>query len=846
MTRRTGLLTLGLLVAACCSVLLVAQTPPPGMGPEQFTGAAKEWPVVGGDWSNRRYSALTQITPANVTQLRGAWVSDTFVDGATSRAMPVVRDGLMFVTTQTRIYALDAKTGRTVWIRDPARNTKLGAPEPGYAGELAVTIAVMKNGQIIPSAQGVGVAQGLVFVGLWGGEVVALREKTGELVWRSQVGDDPAPMGQGVSAAVTYAAGMIFVGTSNGDFGNRTRMAALDAATGRKLWQFFVVPGPGERGHETWAQDNEVWKVGGGGIWRTAAIDPELGLVYFGTGNAFPPYGGEMRPGDNLYISSVVAVEMKTGKYRWHQQLIHHDMWEGDVRQPVILFDAIFGGRMRKALAAMRTDGYFFLYDRATGAPLIPIEERPVPQSSAVKSSPTQPFPVGVKRMLPDCSAWDGEVPKEWRAVSHVDFSCREFVPPSPTTGLPQYVSPGGGGGTGSMSYSPQTGYLYVFASGGGFEWKTQRPKDPFFFGPGTSVQIPGRRRADSVSVLAAIDSHSGAVVWTKPTPTNGPGFGGSLVTATGLLIYPVPQDGTLQVRDAKTGDSLFALPTGGAANGGGAPTTYEIDGEQYVAVAWGPQVRAFKLGGSVPVPTAAPTRPTTTRREGADSAGFSGPVQASDVITTATLMQDLGNDGGTRYDIDQYAFKPYRTRVKVGRVVWGNNGSVGIHTIVALDGSWTTGPIQPGKTIAVLFTKPGAYGYYCKEHPWSYGEVIVEEDTSASAGEVAFPDAQVARGQAQYNQHCSQCHGGNLAGVGASPALSGGAFLDRWGRGTLGDLFTHVRTTMPQQRPGSLADETYLDILTFVMRSNNVQGSSAELKVQSDALKKPIESTGK
>src|SRR5262245_39576559 len=287
-------------LAALLSALLVAQTPTPVPTGDQFTAAGKEWPVVGGDWSNRRYSALTHVTAANVKQLRGAWVSEPFVDGATSRAMPVVRDGLMFVTTQTRIYALDAKTGRLVWVRDPASGTKLGAPEPGYPSELGVTIAVMKNGQIVPSAQGVAVAQGLVFAGLWGGEVIALREQTGELVWRSQVGDNPAPMGQGVSAAVTYAAGMIFTGTSNGDFGNRTRFAALDAATGRKLWQFFVVPGPGERGHDTWPRDNEVWKIGGGGIWRIAAVDPTLGLVYFCTGNGFPPYGGEVRAGDNL------------------------------------------------------------------------------------------------------------------------------------------------------------------------------------------------------------------------------------------------------------------------------------------------------------------------------------------------------------------------------------------------------------------------------------------------------------------------------------------------------------------------------------------------------------------
>src|SRR5262249_37025750 len=153
------------------------------------------------------------------------------------------------------------------------------------------------------------------------------------------------------------------------------------------------------------------------------------------------------------------------------------------------------------------------------------------------------------------------------------------------------------------MSYSPQTGYLYVLASGGGYDWKTRRAADPFFFGAGGGVRIPNRRRGDAVSLLAAIDGRTGAVAWTKDTPTRGPGFGGTLVTATGLLVYAVPLDGTLEVVDAKTGASLLVLPTGGAPNGGGAPSTYEIDGEQYIAVAWGPQVRAFKLGGALAVP---------------------------------------------------------------------------------------------------------------------------------------------------------------------------------------------------------------------------------------------------
>ena len=828
-------------VAMSGSVVGQSATP---LRDDRFTSSGEEWPLVGGDWGNQRYSTLSQINAQNIKNLRGAWISDRLADAATSRAMPVVRDGLMFITTQTRVHALDARTGQTVWSHNPATDdaTTAGEVVPGEPGFEAVTgfrIAVMKGGQIVPNTQGVAVAEGLVFVGLYGGEVIALREKTGERVWRQQVGDDPPARGQGISAAVSYANGVVFTGTVNGDFGNRTRAAALDAATGRILWRFYVVPGPGGPGHETWPQDSENWKIGGGGIWKVAAIDQDLGLVYYGTGNAFPGYAGELRAGDNLYTSSVLALEMLTGKLRWHRQLIHHDLWEGDMRQPLVLYDIEMDGRTRKAIGALRTDGYYFIFDRETGEPLIPIEERPVPQDRTVNTAPTQPYPVGIKRMVPDCTEWDGVVPAEWKAAAPpgFQFRCSDFVPPSPNITMPQYVMPGGSTGTAPMSYSPKTGYLYMFASGGSFRWRTRRAPDPNFFGAGSSVRIPGRRPA-GLNLLGALDGRTGEVVWKKDARRIALGLGGTLVTASGLLIYTVPADGTLEMVDASTGDLLFAMPTGASpGSGGGAPTTYEIDGEQYVAVAWGPEVRAFKLGGTLPMAAVSPRAASAPETSGTESREFSGRIQDTDAIEVATLIQDLGNNGGTRYFVDEYAFNPYRARVEVGeRVVFGNNGTV-THTVVALDGSWTTGPIIAAQNVALLFHTAGNYGYYCKDHPWSYGQVIVENAEAETRGNAAFPDTQVARGQAEYNERCSQCHGGNLGGIGTTPALIGGAFMGHWNASSIGDLFGLTRTTMPQGSPGSLADQTYLDILAFVLRANEFSGPSDELRTDSESL---------
>src|SRR6185436_17954728 len=170
--------------------------------------------------------------------------------------------------------------------------------------------------------------------------------------------------------------------------------------TGKKAWEFFVVPGPEDAGHETWPP-SDSWKTGGGAIWLVGAADPDLGLVYFGTGNGVPQYAGDTRAGDNLYLCSVVALEIKTGKLRWHYQTIRHDIWEADIAESPVLFDTQIGGRARKGIAAMRTDGYLFMLDRETGKPLMQMEERKVRQDARSHTVASQPYPVGADGLQP-------------------------------------------------------------------------------------------------------------------------------------------------------------------------------------------------------------------------------------------------------------------------------------------------------------------------------------------------------------------------------------------------------------------------------------------------------------
>ena len=206
-----------------------------------------------------------------------------------------------------------------------------------------------------------------------------------------------------VSAAPTYVDGMVLGGLASGDAGIKGRFVALDAKTGKLKWQFNTIPLPGEAGHDTWPADSDAWTHGGAGVWMNPSVDPALGIVYFGTSNASPQYGGEVRPGDNLYTVTALALDLKTGKEKWHFQPLHHDIWEGDLGTPLVLYDQIFDGKLRKAIAILRTDGEMFVLDRATGKPIIPVEERPVKQDPRLATAPTQPYSVGIDKVGPNC-----------------------------------------------------------------------------------------------------------------------------------------------------------------------------------------------------------------------------------------------------------------------------------------------------------------------------------------------------------------------------------------------------------------------------------------------------------
>ena len=661
-----------------------------GQVPESGRGhSAQDWPLVGGDWSSSRYSTLTDITTETVDRLGGAWVT-SLEGGAASRATPVVKDGVLYLPAGANIFAIDAGTGETIWRW-----------QPGSA-----------DAQMVPSWQGVGLGENLVFVGLRSSQVAALRQDTGELVWAESVGSVPQQSGETVTTAPMYAQRKVFVGVANGDSGGQGRVVALDAATGEIAWTFFVVPRPGEFGHDTWPQDSNTWKLGGGGVWLVGTVDPDLGMVYFSTGNPVPMFGGEIRAGDNLFTASVLALDIETGQRRWHYQVVRHDVWDADIATPLLLYEAQVDGQPRKALAAMRADGFLFLFDRETGESLLPIEERPVPQDEHQRTAATQPFPVGAESILPDCSFWRDRVPPPFQ------LSCSGFTPPSvdqhtivaPGVPIPRVrVTP--------MSYSPQTGYIY--AQGQAMVGRARRFADPWLVNTrDVQLTLPG-----PVGIIAAVDPRTSRVVWKHEVPSARLGTSGPLTTAGGLMFRGAP-DGLVEAYDARTGDRVWAFQTAaaGARMRPGPAVAYELDGAQFIAIAMGRELWAFGLDGTEPA------RGVPVEDPWADLPPRGSAPRETRQIETATLIESPSwAVGGRRYAIEEHGFNPIRALVTVGtRVRFVNNGEIA-HTVAARDGSWTTGTLEPATWEFVTFDEPGTLLYHCTDHLWAIGEITVE-----------------------------------------------------------------------------------------------------------------------
>jgi alcohol dehydrogenase (cytochrome c) len=504
---------------------------------------AGDWLMVRRTWDGWGYSPLDEVTPANVGRLQPAWVVSTGVTNG-HEAPPIVNNGVMFVATPgNQVIALDAKNGATLWR---------------YKRPLADDVVLLHG-----TSRGVALSGGKVFFAAAEAVLVALDARTGKEVWTATVEDNRS--GYYMSVAPLVADGKVMVGASGGEMGVRGFVAAYDVESGTPLWKTYTVPAPGEPGSETWPK-GEQWKTGGGSIWVTGAYDPATKLAFWGTGNG-GPWMGDQRPGDNLYTSSTIAIDVTTGAIKGHFQYHPNDSWDWDEVSPPILVDYTRGGRTVKGLIDVARDGYLWFLERSAGA-ITFVEGTPYVKQNVFRS-------LDPKTGRPD-----------------VDPARQ------PGTGRDSEFCPSHWGGKNwpPIAFSPKTRMIYIPANENLCGRMSGRPVT-YTAGRGFTGAIsalllaPG---ADHIGEVQAWNVDTGKRVWTH-TFASSSNWGPMLATAGGLVFSGGTQDRLFRAFDAATGAVLWQFPT----NSGivGQPSSFMVDGRQYIAVqsGWGVDAKTMQ-----------------------------------------------------------------------------------------------------------------------------------------------------------------------------------------------------------------------------------------------------------
>lgn len=496
------------------------------------------WPVFGGTYANQRYASLNQVNRRNVGELVPAWIFQTEVNGSFSTT-PLVIDNVMYLTTpESGVIALNAGTGEELWRFEPELGTRLLCCGP--------------------ENHGVAAWHDKVFVGTLDARLIALDHRSGEVVWEITVAEPGR--GHSLTMAPLAADGRIIIGVSGGEFGIRGFLDAYDVEDGDRVWRWYTVPAPDEAPNGWWGEWRELgpfgeplnrdivqeiqdsarvpnaWERGGGAVRMTPAYDPESRTLFFGVGHPAPNLDGSVRPGDNLYTSSIVALDATEGSLRWYFQYVPHNRWDLDASSPPFLFEQ--GGR--RFVGHAGKTGWLYVLDAESGEPLLRSENF-VPQENLF----TPPTTEGV-RMLPGAD---------------------------------------GGAAWSPAAYSPRTGLAYVLGIHQPMIFS--RSTQPFQQGQlwlgGSFTLLPDEER---YGTLSAIDLRTGQIRWQHRVPE--PLLGSALVTA-GDVLFVGQGHGTFDAFDAATGDLLWQFHAGAGVHGG--PVTYTVGGVQYVAVAAGGHV---------------------------------------------------------------------------------------------------------------------------------------------------------------------------------------------------------------------------------------------------------------
>jgi len=498
-----------------------------------------EWLTYSGAFNGWRHTSLAEITPANVAHLRIRWVKQFDIKDPKIEATPLVVDGAIFTVPEAgHVLALDAKTGDAIWeYRRP-----MPADLPlGYG----------------PVNRGLAISGSTIFLGSLEGYLVAINANDGKVVWQTQV-SNPSD-GYTITGAPLVVNHSVVVGVSGGEYKTRGFLVAYDVSTGEQQWKFDAIPGPGEVGHETW--ENDAWRTGGGGTWVTGSYDPSSDLLYWGVGNPSPAFSGDLRPGDNLFTDSVIALHASTGKLAWYFQFTPHDERDTDSAQTPILVDLLVNGEVRKVICWPNRNGFYYVLDRSTGEFLVGAPFIELTWAKGLTST-GRPIP----------------------AVADNVSTAGRLTKPG-INGATNWQNP---------AFDQQRGTIFVPALDSSSVFTKAAPNEVesdqkgYFVGSGWSQTVAGSHK------VVALDGATGRRKWDYSAPS-GAGwdgdYSGLLSTEAGLVFGA--SGGVCFALDADTGREVWRLPLGGITKS--APISFTVDGRQVIMVAAGRAL--FELG---------------------------------------------------------------------------------------------------------------------------------------------------------------------------------------------------------------------------------------------------------
>jgi alcohol dehydrogenase (cytochrome c) len=506
------------------------------------------WLMYRGNYAGWGYSPLDQINPTNVGRLVPVWTMSTGVAEG-HQSPPMVNNGVMFVTTpQNQVWALDAKSGDVLWF---------------YKKELPEDLL-----QLHPTNRGVALYEDKVYLATVDAHLVALDARTGNVLWDKVV--DDYKKGYYLTLAPLIAKGKVMVGTSGGELAIRGFVQAHDARTGDALWRTYTVPGPGEPGSETWS--GQDWTTGGGSVWIQGTYDPDLNLAFWGVGNA-APWAGDFHPGDNLYTSSVIALDPDTGAIKAHHQYHWNDSWDWDEVTPPMLIDVNRGGRTIKALVHPGRNGYLWLLERSKDRIKFVDAKMYVKQNAFKSIDRTTGRPEYVAEHTPRKGTYIEFCPSLWGG--------KDWPP---------------------AAYSPKTKLVYIPSNDNHCGSLKSKPEEPMVAGElKLGVEIPDIKlivdpATKTIGDLQAWDVASGQRMWSQKFESHS--FGPVLATGGNLVFQGGTNDRYFRAFDASSGRQLWQFRTNSGVTA--VPMSYSVDGVQYVAVQSGWGVDAERMQGAL------------------------------------------------------------------------------------------------------------------------------------------------------------------------------------------------------------------------------------------------------